>query len=403
MNSIGSSPFGFNPQAMAQRQQTIAQAQLDYQKQSDTDTKAQETEAGGGATGALFKGIKGAKDLGKKIKGGADSVKQLADNLEGRFNQLSSGMTKASQMGQQLQGQLTGKTKPTPSNGEDFDIRDANKGLPSGVKPLNPGEQGGLGESEGTIAQMKGADFSSARGQIQTTLGDKYEALKGADKLDFDQHMASNMRPGGAGTQYNLDLASQKLDQLSANPKNLRAPGTSRSLLGRAQGDMDGTTNPGGGLAGSSTNRTIAGSTEEDLSSNPFSQAKTLGQKVLGGATNLHQDVSDGVAQAGRMAQNTAQKVGDTVGDLSKGLDAGMGAMEGIVDSLGPIGDIIGLGMAIFGGVKAHEEHKEEEASAQKQQSAINALPTTQSVNTSSVGVGGSVRNPLQGQSMGHY
>jgi len=402
MNSIGSSPFGFNYQAMADRQQKIAQSQLDYQKASDTATKASETQAGGGALSGLMKGIKGAKDLKNKIQGGANQLSTLADNLESRFSQ-------AGQMGAQLKGQLSGSTKPPPSQGEDFDLRDANSATQKlGVKPLSATDQGGLGESSGTISNMTGADFSQARGQIQTTLQGKYANLNDAQKGEFDTHMANNRIPGEpVSSQGNLDIASQKLSQLNpmSGGDSRTLSGSSRATLGRAQGDPDGITQPGtSNLAGGG-----------DI--NPFSQPKGISQdiiggssgeesgasKILSGATNLHQTVQDGVDQAGRMAQNTASKLGEVSDTLSSGLTKGIGAMEGVVDSLGPIGDIVGLGMAIFGGIKAHQEHKEEEASAKTQQAQISGLPTTQTVNTSSVGVGGSSSNPLQSQQQSHY
>jgi hypothetical protein len=225
------------------------------------------------------------------------------------------------------------------------------------------------------------------------------------------------MRGAQYGTQYNLNLASQKLDELnpmSGDAGASRPIGSARALLGRAQGDMDNTMRPGSALLTGADNgrnlpnmnRVVQGAQQLTDDINPAGltqQARSLGQTVVRGAQNLHQDVQDGVQRVGRMAQNGAQRIADAGEGLSTGLDAGIGAAEGIVDSLGPIGDIIGLGMAIFGGIKAHEEHKEEEASAQKQQQAINQLPSTQTINTASVGVGGSVRNPLQGQAMGHY
>lgn len=400
MNSIGSSPFGFNYQAMAERQQTIAQSQLDYQKASDTATKANETQAGGGALASFGKGIKGAKDLKNKIQGGADRVSQLADRLEGKFQQVS-------QMGEdlkgQIKGQLTESTKPSPSQGEEFDFRDANANLPSGVKPLSVGDYGSTGESTGRIADLSPPDFAQARGTISTTLQGKYDALNQGQKAEFDTHMANNMKGSQMGNQANLDTASAKLDELNpmSGGNDIRPPGSVRATLGRAMGDMDGTTQLGSSeLTGASLTRNLVAQAGDI---NPFSEAKSLGQRVVQGATNLHGDIQNGVQQVGRFAQNTAQKIGDAGETLGKGLDAGIGMGEGIVDSLGPIGDIIGLGMAIFGGVKAHQEHKEEEASAEAQQKQISSLPTTQSINTSSVGVGGSTGNPLQGQSMGHY
>ena len=406
MNSVGNSPFGFNYQAMAERQQALAQGQLDYQKQSDTATKAQETSAGGGALQSLTKGIKGVKDLKNKISGGMDSVGQLADRLEGKFNDLKGQLNNA-----------TGgeSTKPTPSNGEEYDMRDANSELPSGVKPLDGASQGGLGESSGTIGEMNPSDFSMARGQIQSTLQSKYEALSPEKAGEFDTHMAGNT----SNTQSNLDRASSKLSELTdtteglpAEMGSMRGIGTSRSILGRAMGDPDGTMNVGSSLlSGASNGRNL-----DDISQigrgldnsiggggGITQDVKSLGRTIMSGASNLHADVQSGADMVGRFAQSGSKMVSDVGQGLSKGMDAGIGVGEGLVDSLGPIGDIIGLGMAIFGGIKSHQEHKEEQASVVQNQATISSLPSTQSSNTASVGVGGSSMNPLQSQNMGHY
>lgn len=69
---------------------------------------------------------------------------------------------------------------------------------------------------------------------------------------------------------------------------------------------------------------------------------------------------------------NTATKV---AGVASKGLEAG----ASVLDALGPIGDILGIGMAIFGGIEQHREKKEAMESSQSAEAQVknSSAPTT--------------------------
>lgn len=90
----------------------------------------------------------------------------------------------------------------------------------------------------------------------------------------------------------------------------------------------------------------------------------------LGGDTsNLAGDVDSAVSKVSQ----TASKVGEAV-------DTGLGIAGDVMDALGPVGDLIGLGLSIFGGI---EGHKAEEQKEDAQQQQLSAVKQPVSVNTS--------------------
>ena len=86
-------------------------------------------------------------------------------------------------------------------------------------------------------------------------------------------------------------------------------------------------------------------------------------QGQIKGVAGQVQSVGGGIAKVGEDVANVGSKVGE-------GISAGLETAGAVADALGPIGDVIGLGLAIFGGISGAKEHSEEAASsvqAQKQ------------------------------------
>lgn len=380
----GNNPYGFDFSAMAQRQSALAQGQLDYQKQSETGVRAQETQGAFGGIQALGKGIKGAKDLKKGIEGGVNKFSQFAGRMEDHLEALRGGVQ--SGIGSAQSAVNDGMDRAGLAQGM-FQSRLADN-PESQILRQAPTQMMG-GESSGTIANMNPQDFSSAQGTIQNTLTDRVNSLSPADQADFQAHFQANKSPGASNSQQNLAMTEEKLTSMdggrlptvsTSNP-NSRIGGT----LTRAMGDGDGVE----GFAG----RNLPNLQGAVQSVRGMTDTEPLAG-ITQGATNLHNTVQNGI---GRLTDG----VEDAGRTLTSGLEKGIGMAEGVVDALGPVGDVIGLAASIFGGIKAHQEHKEEESSAEQSQSTINSLPSTQSVNASAVGVGGG--NSAMATEQSHY
>jgi len=67
-------------------------------------------------------------------------------------------------------------------------------------------------------------------------------------------------------------------------------------------------------------------------------------------------------------------KVSSTASKVGEGVDTGLGIAGDVMDAFGPVGDLIGLGLSIFGGIEGHKAEEQKEQ-AQNQQQQLVAKP----------------------------
>ena len=306
VSAIGGDAFGFNFDALSKRQSGIAQAQLDFQKQSTTEDRAQEQVGGMGAGAGTLSGIQKTKDLVKKVRQGPDLVKQAIGNIESKVGAL----------GDQLQDAGRNITRAIPSIPQGPALPDLSALTGGGVRPhLPPIHTPGPPPTHGPPAVAR---------------------------------PTPNQIGGGIDMDGNLH---------GALPASI--------------------TNPQARARLSAVRNVLAGGADDD--------------DLFSGARNLHQTVQNGVRQVGRMATDVTDRVGGTLSRVADTAEAGLGVAEGVVDTLGPIGDILGMGMGIIGAIKAKHERAEETRSEGVQQRALNSLPSTQQVHTGAVATGGTL------------
>ena len=105
------------------------------------------------------------------------------------------------------------------------------------------------------------------------------------------------------------------------------------------------------------------------------SNAHSFVSNLVGGAGG-EEDAGAGIGSKIAGGINKVRETSEAVaGGLSKGLEAGASAL----DALGPIGDILGVGLAIVGGVEAHRQKMEAEHSTQTAEASVanTTAPTT--------------------------
>ena len=71
-------------------------------------------------------------------------------------------------------------------------------------------------------------------------------------------------------------------------------------------------------------------------------------------------------------------KAKGAVASAGEGLDAGLGIAGDVADAFGPIGDLIGIGLTIFGGIEGHKAEEAKEGAEDAQKSAIAQPISTQ-------------------------
>ena len=136
---------------------------------------------------------------------------------------------------------------------------------------------------------------------------------------------------------------------------------------------------------------TIARGANAESSTNihsSVSQALEDFKGQIGGALSDVQEQVKGVAsQVGQVGKGVSA-VGDDVANVGskavEGLSAGLETAGAVADALGPIGDVIGLGMAIFGGIEGSKEHTEEkDANTQAQKTLAQPVQSASQQSTS--------------------
>ena len=140
-----------------------------------------------------------------------------------------------------------------------------------------------------------------------------------------------------------------------------------------------------GGMGGLNVNSMVA-------------NAGTPANNALGALHGASQDAQNAVGQARGGLANGANNLHSLVGgvasdvesgvaDAQKVVSAGIGVGESVLDALGPVGDLLGLGLGIFGGVEEHHEKEVAEQSATTAQSQLQAPEAK----TTQASVGGSL------------
>lgn len=99
--------------------------------------------------------------------------------------------------------------------------------------------------------------------------------------------------------------------------------------------------------------------------------ANTLNNTVGGGAGSTEDAVTSGLSNLHAQVQGMGDKLASVGSKVDAGLDAGIGTAEGVLDAMGPVGDVLGAIAGIFGAVKAHKDKVEEEAHNASEKSQI--------------------------------
>ena len=126
----------------------------------------------------------------------------------------------------------------------------------------------------------------------------------------------------------------------------------------------------------------------QTLSGGQADAQNTLGQmRNRIGGNPMVQNAHAAINSAGDDAMDAAGKVASGASKAAEGVYSAIGVAGDVMDALGPIGDLIGLGLGIFGGVEAHKEQEQkEQATAQAQQVASEpTLKTSGAAVTSSL------------------
>lgn len=327
-----------------------------------------------------------------KLGDSLGKVREKAMKAKGAINKARTAISDARNVASGSATQDKSLTKkPTDSAGGVSEATDANAGksinIANDTTKLEPNI------SKGTTSLGDALDASAKRSNIRI-------GTKGVAKpVDDDLFGKSN-----GGALQDLRNARQKgtglLDSLDSRMGNVRSKvkmvgmgddarsaslGSKMNVRGSLTGSGDNAGNDMLGKLGSTLKQRV-GATLKGANAPTASNAHApnMGDNFLdtkpisiGGAGGTEDSIGSKIAggvrsMVGDDVANTASRVAGVAG---KGLEAG----ASVLDALGPIGDILGIGMAIFGGIEQHREKKEAMESSQSAEAQVknSSAPTT--------------------------
>lgn len=329
------------------KNQQIAASQFDYMKPGEAlEKQTREGDMGFGIAGGLLKGIKGTKDVIQKAQDAKTAVTGAITDAQTAGRNVATTVNNA--VGQV--NKLAGTSIPS--------IPGAAQGSAAAEGPKFGPQRAPL-ETNLASTGDKAADKTAIRGASsaqQGAVGDLDTAGQAAVKSQIQNHPIAG-RNIGSGSGASTDDAYETMNSRASiiNDGNEARYGLGGSTNNLRMGQWGNTTqqmglNNTGGNAPTSTN---AHATPD--SSGPSS--------------------SSGLGEAGADAADAGEQLAKT------GLSTGLEVAGGILDALGPVGDLLGVGMAIFGGIEGAKKQGAEEDAQAATQKVIDA-PTQQTVVT---------------------
>jgi len=253
------------------------------------------------------------------------------------------------------------------------DLKDAGQKIGKGVDALKSGAQavsgmvGGSGVSTNAPVQAKPIAPTTGSGQVE-----------GLPKGN----------PGGAPkfNESQVEAGDDLFSGLKSQPTNTAGLfDRSRSVV---QASTPSTPSPMS-VAGNLTKGDNLG----DMTTSLKSGITNATGDLASGSSNVHSAVQAGA--------NVASKVGDAVEEGASVASKVMTGASAVADALGPVGDLIGLGMAIYGGVKSKGYFKRQQDASTDAQTAI-AKPVAQT-STQATSVSLDTSKPAQASAQSHY
>lgn len=373
-----------NMGAQFEAQRMRSSAMLEYEepdmKRKDMDDDVNE---GLGTSGGLSKFGKGAKDFYSKyqeIKGKAQKVQQAASDAKDALAAAARPNAPGSSTQEPLKGSGGDRLQDPGANIQPGSQEETYAKLAQ--KSVNEGHATTVGNMDDVTAAQTKALIKQDPIASQNPMASG-NSIEDTNKIlnarsDIIDSKVSNVQDAGKTTNNGVRAVDNTIDDLGGDlidpAQRVQAAGSYvKSAMSKLFGGAGNTADAGGQIAGSV--RQAANNGLGAARGAMANAANNVHATVQGAQSTLSGATDDAANMAGK-AISTGTKVMDGVDDaVSMGSKVLTGAST-VLDALGPIGDLLGLGMAIFGGVEAHHQEKIEAAAQSKAEGAM-AAPTS--------------------------
>lgn len=352
-------------EAYADSSRAGQQALFDYLKPSKIKERDEEVEQGGAGLEATLKGVQGAGEIYDKGSQAIQGAKELASNISQGAQRLQEGAGQVIEQGRQVAGRLGGRLAGFEPQAVQGDIESAVPKAPMDAPAQLP-DRAPMGDLSGLDLPTAGIKPIDAPGQSSNVIG---------------------------------DIINQGRGSVARNVENIARP---------MAGDIQGV---GGDISGSMKNvGNILNQGNQTINSNLGNLGQNIRQNLNTGLNDVKgalADTNQNIHGAIQQLSSRMDDLGQTTSDIAKGtsglLEGGLEGAAGVMDMLGPVGDLVGLGMAIFGGVEAHKQAKVEKESEDQSQAVMNQPVQAPVVSGQNVSASLDTSHPAQAVASSHY
>lgn len=433
-SAIGGLKQRGNNDAQFQKAMNDRMTMLKYDAPSALKGKVDDKEAQMGGTMGGFKGVADISDTATKIKASYNKVKSTADTVVSKVGELGDKVGQASgavpQQGLRSLAtdaltkvkmkvkapQATTDTASQPVSGATATATDVKSGadatanagkavsVPSGSGYTGGSAGGGAGagvadtdKAVGAVARGGGGGISEGITPANVGKFIPPEALSGGMSGD------STIARATAGRSRNIVNSVGGGGGERTNPMNVKTmtsvDQTSNSTLSSTMNDAK------SAIGGMTRNATGANApTSSNIHSNISQALEDFKGQVSGAMTDVQSHISNlsgQVADVGKGVMATGADIANVGSKAVAGVSAGLETAGAVADALGPIGDLVGLGMAIYGGIEGHREHAEDQTANIVAQGHLSTPLAGQTQQTTNVSLDTS--KAVQPTLMGHF
>ncbi len=333
--------------------------------------KVKEGVFSGQATAGLAKVVKGSKDVISKVQAGKKAISDAQDTVSALTSKAKNAVSSVSDA-------VSGGAKPPP-----IQPRSA-VNTPQGIEKPSPLATNRTPGNLPANAKQNLLDTAQSHDDALSQMSDGDKATTMA-KMEADPIAGQNFKASGMAYNDRVSVLNQRTGIIGDAIDDINGRAATQTASTVTRGLVPNVGNNGMRVGQSLTgegNQAVNGALDQ-LNGNLRSAANSVAGQAKGAladsANNIHGALQAGADTAGQVGEDIASGVSKAQGVV----DAGISTAGTVLDALGPIGDILGVGMTIFGGIedaithhKAAEQAKEAEATMK--QPIANATPAAQ-------------------------
>ena len=347
---FGANPYQMSSQQISQQGIDLARAQAPERPDS---AGGEEAVAGVDAFTGIAQGQKGLREVIEGVKKGKEAVNNGVQHV---INGVQNASNTLNQRGVALAQNARNMAGGGPRSAGQPGI--PQDGFNHGPLLGKPGSEHEMGDMSSGGTKLEDQPTARDAGINHPQIDSKVPSAEGTTVGG----------QGGGGAKARPTPSGNSATDADGNPHSTPSPRSAPDMPTTA--DLAGPSGP--------VPKMNAGTIMNGTAGDAQALAGQTADAVQGGMNNLHAKVQSGL-----------DKIGELTSKVDAGLDTGISTAEGVLDAMGPIGDVAGLFTGIYGAIKAHHDKVEEEEHVKSVQQGISQVAGSANIpNTNVANIG---------------